>query len=262
MPEAARTVPWECTDLRELLLRLIGFEFGEQPQEHIPQIRQWRERLVQQFDECFLRLRPTDTLLEIGPGCGFTTRAFASRVARVHAADISQAFLRYARHECADLANVSFQQTSFTDLSYLPDESVDAVVASAVLIHADLFGINALFTELKRVVRPGGRVAFDILDANRLPASNPLFTAHAKLYRDNPGAYPELCKWNSGTAVLELARHHGFVASLFPEPGDPCNFVLAEKGAISEIEQRLATEIRLRDFQQRHPPGYLQPGAD
>ncbi len=252
---------WEGASTHELLVMLIGYEMGYFPERHLAAIRAWRGNIIDYFDRCFLRLGGTEAALEIGSGCGFTSRALARRVARLHCVDVSDSFLAFARHECADVPNVSFHRGTYTELDFIPPGSMDVVIASAVFIHAELFAIDRFFAELARVVREGGRVVFDFLDASRLAAGDKLFRQHAEEYRLDPAKHAELCKWNSGVAVRRIARSHGFAAAVFHERGRANAVLLAVRGRKSSLALKLATALRVQRFALSHPRSYLAPGV-
>jgi SAM-dependent methyltransferase len=256
-PDANR--PWECSNTHDLLVRLIGYEMGLHPERHIEEIRSWRENIVEYFDDCFLRFRGNESVLEIGSGCGFTSRAIARRVKTLCCVDISESFLQFARAECAGIPNIQFHCGSYIDLGFIPGASIDAVIASAVLIHADMFSLNLFFSELARVLRPGGRVVFDFLDANRLSAADPLFAQHTNEYRRDPSNFPELCKWNSGSAIVRIAEHYGFVVNLTPQDGVSNTVLLAVFGRASGWRLRLATAWRTWRFDMKHPVDVMRP---
>ncbi len=250
---------WEGNNLHDLLVLLIGFELGPTPELHVDKIRAWRSNIIDFFDECFLQFRGSETVLEIGSGCGFTSRAIAPRVKRLECIDLSETFLSFARDECAAIENINFHRCSYTDLAHLADASIDSVVASAVFIHTDLYAVNLFFAELARVVKPGGRVAFDFLDANRLKPSESLFRQHTNEYRAKPAAYPELCKWNSGSALVRIAESHGFVATIFPQRGMSNTMFLAQRGRTSRFRLHATGWLRMRQFARRYSRDYLNP---
>jgi SAM-dependent methyltransferase len=113
-----------------------------------------------------------ERLLDIGCGCGDTTLELAGRVGaagKVLGADISAPMLAVARQRAAGLANVSFAQA---DAQVHPFEPVDAIYSRfGVMFFADP---AAAFANLRRALRPGGRVAFVCW---RSPAENPVLTA-------------------------------------------------------------------------------------
>src|SRR5580704_8746433 len=80
------------------------------------------------LDGLGVRLRPTDTVLEIGCGIGRITRPLAARAARVIALDVSDEMLSRARELNPELAGVEWVLGDGVTLSSIPDESVDACV--------------------------------------------------------------------------------------------------------------------------------------
>lgn len=102
------------------------------------------------------------TVLEVGCGTGYFTQEIARRVGRtglVHVVDIQKPMLEAAqrRLEAADLAErVRFHHAGANALP-LPDDCVDVAVLINVLAQIpDKLGALA---EVRRVLRPGGRVA-------------------------------------------------------------------------------------------------------
>jgi ubiquinone/menaquinone biosynthesis C-methylase UbiE len=208
-------VDLQSSNFRNMLISLIGYRFGPKPEERLDEIR--TERSL--YAEGFLQLagiKPGDSVLEIGSGCGFGTAAIARRAREVVACDISPAFLEYARQECADFDNVRFLQVNSRDLSALGDQSVNAVVAISVFIHLNLYDMYLYFKEFHRILRPKGTVVFDFADMNRLfgglraYGNNDLFLEHAEYYRADPSALPALIQWNSARGITGIARAAGF----------------------------------------------------
>jgi SAM-dependent methyltransferase len=96
-------------------------------------------------------------VLEIGCGTGFFARHVARQLpgARVIGVDANSERLRFAR-ELAGPDAVAFERAELTALP-LADESVDLAFGRFVLVHAT--DPSAAIDELRRVVRPGGRIA-------------------------------------------------------------------------------------------------------
>lgn len=202
-------------DLRNLLVSLIGYRFGDRPEEHIDEIRAERAAYARGFVR-LARIGASDRVLDLGSGCGFGTAEIARHAGSVLACDISPAYLEFARRECAALDNVSFQQVGSRDLTPVTDGSVDAVISMAVFIHLNLYDIACYLNEFRRILRPRGRVAFDFADADRLfsrlrPHGNDaLFREHTGYYREDPATLPKLLQWNSAKAITAVARDAGF----------------------------------------------------
>jgi ubiquinone/menaquinone biosynthesis C-methylase UbiE len=94
-------------------------------------------------------------ILEFGCGTGSTAIHHAPAVGHIHATDISSKMLAIAEAKAKDAAldNISFEQTSLTDLNS-PNDSWDAVLAMSIL-HL----VDDKDAEIKRVyelLKPGG----------------------------------------------------------------------------------------------------------
>ena len=106
-------------------------------------------------------LRSGDTVLDVGCGCGATTRAAATIVApgRALGVDLSAPMLARAHADAttAGLANVAFEQAD-AQIHPLDAGAFDAVISRfGVMFFADPI---AAFANLRRATRPGGRLAF------------------------------------------------------------------------------------------------------
>ena len=202
-------------DIREMLIALIGFRFGTEPETRLPEIREERQLYMEKFLK-MADVGPNDTVLELGSGCGFGTRALALQAKRVIACDISEAYLSYARQELDELDNIEFHHVESRDLGTIPDESIDKVVSTSVFIHFNVYDIYLYFMEFKRVLKPGGRVVFDFADSHRLAGglhSRTLveqFLEHAPYYKQVPSNLPGLVQWNSANGIRGAAKLAGF----------------------------------------------------
>lgn len=202
-------------DLRAMLISLIGDRFGARPEECLDEIREERSLYAGKFIR-LARIKPSDHVLELGSGCGFGTSAIAADACSVTACDISPAYLEFARQECASLGNVHFQKITNHDLSSIENHSIDAVVSMAVFIHLNLYDIHSYFQEFRRVLKPGGRVAIDFADMNRLFSRVPnrsqdeMFLSHSGFYRNDTTAISGLVQWNSARGIKGIARDAGF----------------------------------------------------
>lgn len=108
-----------------------------------------------------LGLTPAHRVLELGCGVGRIGLWLAPQVAYWHGVDISANMIGVARDRLAGLANVGFDVLDRTSLAMLPDASFDAAYCIAVFIHMDKEDFFLYLRELKRVLKPGGRVFFD-----------------------------------------------------------------------------------------------------
>ena len=108
-------------------------------------------------------VRPGDIVIDLG--CGPATQlAMVARLnprCRFIGIDLSPDMLVRARAHVAEqgLDNVSFIEGSVTGLSALEEHSVDAVMSTVALHHLpDVSDLEAVFSEIRRVLRPGGGV--------------------------------------------------------------------------------------------------------
>jgi len=99
-----------------------------------------------------------DSVVEVGAGTGALTRVLASRVRSVHATDFSPGMLDVLREQLAAAGTTNVQVSVMDGQNLdLADSSFDAGACSFALM---LFPDRVKgFSELCRVVRPGGRVA-------------------------------------------------------------------------------------------------------
>jgi ubiquinone/menaquinone biosynthesis C-methylase UbiE len=203
------------TDVRNMLVSLIGYRFGQQPETRVDEIRVERRAYARKF----LQLAGVDkshTVIDLGSGCGFGTGAIAEAAAEVEACDISPAFLEFARRECAAQDNVRFHQVQPRVLSPIADHSIDAVISMSVFIHLNLYDMACYFAEFRRVLKPGGKLVFDFADADRLfrrfrnHGNDELFREHTGYYRENPASLAGLVQFNSARGITQVAKDAGF----------------------------------------------------
>lgn len=202
-------------DVRNMLVSLIGYRFGEQPETRVLEIREERRAYARKF----LRLggvTKNQTVIDLGSGCGFGTGAIAECAGQVEACDISPAYLEFARRECAEASNIRFHQVQPRDLGPIADHSIDTVISMSVFIHLNLYDMACYFAEFRRVLKPGGKIVFDFADSNRLfrrfrnHGNDQLFREHTGYYRENPATLAALVQFNSARGIRQVAKDAGF----------------------------------------------------
>lgn len=95
------------------------------------------------------------TVLDIGCGSGLLSQALVDRGATVIGLDGSSRMLELARARLGESVELHHHDLN-EPLSWLPDGSVDLVVASLVLHYLEHW--RPVLAELHRVLRPGGRL--------------------------------------------------------------------------------------------------------
>jgi len=147
-------------------------------------------------------------VLDVGCGCGQTTLELAARVApngAVLGIDISQPMLSIARTRAKGLAGVRFLEADAQTYAFEPG-AFDAIHSRfGVMFFADP---TAAFANLRRALKPGGRLAFLCW---RALAENPVMSL-----------------------PLTAALKH-LPAPPAPTPGAPGPFAFADAGRVREI---------------------------
>jgi len=220
-------------DMRSMLIALIGYDFGQEPEKRIPEIRLSRKTYTETIAN-LCNISQNDVVLDLGSGCGFGTYWLAQRAKFVHACDISPGYLEFAANECAELKNINFHRINSRDLSFLEDGSIDVVCSISVFIHLNLYDIYWYFKEFARILRPGGRAWIDIADSDSidfLAQNGRYFLNHANEYAEKGiDSLPGLMNWNSATSVIKLAEnfdlqnvYRGERGELMFTSSDACN---------------------------------------
>ncbi len=96
-------------------------------------------------------------LLDVGCGTGFLTSELLAHTPSLIALDMALPMLQVARSKLAGTANVSYICADAEQLP-LAGHSVDGVFSNLALQWC--VNIEAVFTEMKRVLKPGGRLVF------------------------------------------------------------------------------------------------------
>lgn len=147
---------------------------------------------------CFLLTDVDDPsslrVLDVGCAGGRNTRFLVERGVDVHAVDASRAMVARTRERVAELVGRSeaedrVQLGVMTDLGSFDADAFDLVVALGVIQSADsLDRWDRTLSEIRRVLRPGGRVLVANFAPDSRPEGRPLErvagTRHVYLWRD------------------------------------------------------------------------------
>lgn len=129
----------------------------------------WRERAIARAD-----LGPDLVVLDVGAGTGDLSFAAADRGARVLALDLSSGMLAVlGRRASPDQRARILPLVATAEALPLPDASVDRIVSGFTV--RNVGDLARTFAELRRVLRPGGRLVI-------LELSHPPGRAFGRLY--------------------------------------------------------------------------------
>jgi arsenite methyltransferase len=141
------------------LAAIAPFAFDADDARHLEALYRTRDiRRRRLLVHAALNARPGERILDAGCGPGFFAAELLDRVGErgfVIGVDASPQMLAAAAGRCADFENVALREGQLTALP-VDDASVDAALCVQVLEYVP--DATAALAELRRAVRPGGRV--------------------------------------------------------------------------------------------------------
>ncbi len=125
-----------------------------------------------------LRAKPSEIVLDVATGTGFTAMAIAPLVKRVVATDLTEEMLDQARRLAAErgITNIGFERAEAADLPF-SDSSFDIVTTRRAAHH--FHDLPAFLREARRVLRPDGRLG--IVDMSPPEGSEEFFNRIERL---------------------------------------------------------------------------------
>jgi ubiquinone/menaquinone biosynthesis C-methylase UbiE len=186
-----------------------------------------------------LALAPGLTLLDAGCGPGGYLPILAGRGVDVVAMDLSPGMVRESRHRAAELQlSARIVQADIQALPF-PDASFDRAMANHMLYHVP--DIGAALRELRRVLKPGGRV---VLTTNAADHMERLWVLHHEAAQELGYIPIRRVVGNFTLDHLDLVRtvfpntevHHIPNAFVFPSPEPALQHYLS--GSVDALADR------------------------
>ena len=128
---------------------------------HMDMSREWSPRADAHMVRYALAadwVRPGDTVLDCACGLGYGSAILAARSpgARFIGVNVDDEAVAYAQSQFGERYGVEYVAASGTDLRFLEDASVDAIVSFETIEHVEDY--LALISEFRRVLKPDGRI--------------------------------------------------------------------------------------------------------
>jgi len=128
--------------------------------------RRFRERLLEPA-----RLQPGESVLDVGCGTGSLALAAKRRVGpsgSVHGIDASPEMIARAKHKARKAKGDATFEVGFAEALPFPDARFDIVLSTVMLHHLRRAAREQAVREMKRVLKPGGRLlAVDFAGASQ-----------------------------------------------------------------------------------------------
>ena len=160
-------------------------QFDRQAAHYNTQWNSWSEEVLNSMLTS-AQPKPTDAVLDVATGTGFTALAFAPRVQSVIGLDVSTGMLKQAEQYAQErrITNASFQEGPAEALPF-EGQSFDLVTCRIAPHH--FLDVQKFLAETARVLKPGG--SFVLADTTV------------------PDNLPEAAEWQNGVEVVRDPSH-------------------------------------------------------
>ena len=219
---------WEFHSDHDILVACVGYNFGENPETRIDEIRLARGDYGWTVIDR-MKLGSEDVVLDIGSGCGFVGRTIAPHVKALHCADLSAPFLDYCSRELSQFQNVSCHLIEYANFFPVADARINKAYSTAVWIHFNFYDLNHYLEALSKVMIPGGELYFDYADPEGISdGDGRIFGEHFTNYRDSRASIANLVQYNAEPAVRVALQRNGFKMKTRWQTDAECYSVLAQ----------------------------------
>ena len=187
----------------------VGKTYGENPLDKVDKIRSTKAHEANNIIE-LLSLTSSDTVVDLGSGCGFIARALAPKVNKLYCLDISEDFLNYCKQETQHNNNVECYLVEYADLSPLANHNITAIYATALFIHFNLYDVYHYINACYNCLPTGGRLMFDFLNSQKLDITNDTFKRHSAAYLNDISVLSTCTYHNHPETVEKIYTQIGF----------------------------------------------------
>lgn len=209
MKTAINNTVWECHTLRQSLLAVFGYEYGEHPESRLDEIRRGRANFATTISR-YLAIGPGDVAVDLGSGIGLQAEHIAPGVKQLHCIDISQTLLAQCRQMVGERSNVEYHLVPYGDLSTLVGRGVTKVYSTAVFIHFNVYDLWLYLVEIAKILEPGGLLGFDFANGERIGVARREWIDHAAMYQRDRHLIQACINYHGLATVKNLLVQAGF----------------------------------------------------
>ncbi|UOQ52835.1 class I SAM-dependent methyltransferase [Hymenobacter cellulosivorans] len=235
-------------------------QFDRQAAHYNTQWNTWSEALLRWLLE-HADAQPTDTVLDVATGTGFTALAFAPHVQSVVGLDVSTGMLAEAqkRQQEQGIANVTWLEGAAEQLPF-PDASFSIVTCRVAPHHFD--SVPQFLAEVRRVLQPGGQFLLaDTCVLDNQPELNQWQNYVEKLRDPSHARNLEPREWRAAMEAAGLVVEK--VEEAAPDGAMQLNDWLTKAGCTGEKAEQVRREFQNASVEaQQHFQIQELPGAD